>query len=194
MDHLYFSARARRRDRLKRRITSIAIASLVATMLGIPGMDLGWRLIGRFTGSSPASRASSVGGIETSESTASMLRFRKKLFETRPTPDAESDQATTAEGTTTAAVAVPTGSITSIIYSAAAEFGLSGEYLLSVAHCESTLNPNAVNAAGYYGLFQFDQGTWSAYGYGSIYDPTAQSRTAARLIAAGQSSRWPNCA
>jgi hypothetical protein len=65
---------------------------------------------------------------------------------------------------------------------------------LSVADCESTLNPTAYNAAGYHGLFQFDQTTWSAYGYGSIYDPVAQSRTAARLIAAGQQSRWPNCA
>jgi len=52
----------------------------------------------------------------------------------------------------------------------------------------------AYNAAGYHGLFQFDEQTWAAYGYGDIYDPTAQSRTAARLIAAGESSRWPNCA
>ena len=85
-------------------------------------------------------------------------------------------------------------STTGIIYAAAAEFGLDPAYLLSVASCESGLNPTAYNAAGYHGLFQFDQTTWAAYGYGSIYDPTAQSRTAARLIAAGQSSRWPNCA
>jgi hypothetical protein len=88
----------------------------------------------------------------------------------------------------------PASSIESIIYDAAAEFGLEGSYLVSVAVCESGLNPEAYNPAGYHGLFQFDNTTWSAYGYGSIFDPIAQSRTAARLIAAGQSSRWPNCA
>jgi soluble lytic murein transglycosylase-like protein len=80
-----------------------------------------------------------------------------------------------------------------VIYSAAAEAGLSGGYLLAVANCESGLDPRAYNAAGYYGLFQFDQQTWMSYGYGSIYDPVAQARTAARLLAAGQASRWPNC-
>jgi hypothetical protein len=51
-----------------------------------------------------------------------------------------------------------------------------------------------VNPAGYYGLFQFSTGTWAGNGYGSIYDPVAQARTAARMIAAGGASRWPNCA
>jgi Transglycosylase-like domain len=85
-------------------------------------------------------------------------------------------------------------SITETIYAAAAEFGLDGDYLLSVAACESDLDPGAVNEVGYYGLFQFDQPTWRAYGYGSIWDPIAQSRTAARLLAAGEADRWPNCA
>lgn len=90
---------------------------------------------------------------------------------------------------------IAANSVSGIIYSAANEFGLDPSYLLSVASCESGLNPTAYNPAGYHGLFQFDQTTWAAYGYGdSIYDPTAQARTAARLIAAGQSSRWPNCA
>ena len=84
--------------------------------------------------------------------------------------------------------------MTSIITSAAAEFGLSADYLLSVAQCESNYNPYAYNPAGYHGLFQFDFSTWEAYGYGDIYDPAAQARTAARLIAAGQTDRWPNCA
>ena len=80
-----------------------------------------------------------------------------------------------------------------IIRAAAARHGLSGDYLISVASCESGLNPRAVNSAGYYGLFQFDQTTWAAYGSGSIYDPAAQAEAAASLIAAGQASRWPNC-
>jgi soluble lytic murein transglycosylase-like protein len=86
------------------------------------------------------------------------------------------------------------GSTTEIIYAAAAEFGLEGDYLLSVASCESDLDPGAANPVGYYGLFQFDWQTWAAYGYGSIWDPVAQARTAARLLAAGQSERWPHCA
>ncbi|MPZ69833.1 MAG: transglycosylase SLT domain-containing protein [Actinobacteria bacterium] len=200
MEHLHFSARARRRDRLKRRLASIAIVSLIATMLGIPGMDLGWRLIGRFSGSSGIAQAGGFGGIETSESTEGMLKFRQKIFASRPTPTPKDNAPAPAEESsetataTTTTVAAPSGSITDIIYKAAAEFGLSGAYLVSVAHCESTLNPQAVNPAGYYGLFQFGEGTWNTYGYGSIFDPTAQARTAARLIAAGQSSRWPNCA
>ncbi len=88
----------------------------------------------------------------------------------------------------------PAGSITEILYAAAAEFGLDGAYLVSVASCESGLNPNAVNPAGYHGLFQFSESTWAAYGYGSIYDPTAQARTAARMLASGGAGHWPNCA
>ncbi|MGH2819414.1 MAG: transglycosylase family protein, partial [Actinomycetota bacterium] len=84
--------------------------------------------------------------------------------------------------------------VTEIIDAAAAEFGIDGGYLLSVAECESGLDPGAVNPAGYHGLFQFDETTWEAYGHGSIYDPVAQARTAAELLAAGEASRWPNCA
>jgi soluble lytic murein transglycosylase-like protein len=81
-----------------------------------------------------------------------------------------------------------------IIAAAGAEYGVDADYLTSVAWCESDLDPGAVSPAGYYGLFQFDQQTWAAFGYGSIYDPVAQSRTAARMLAAGMSDRWPNCA
>ena len=88
----------------------------------------------------------------------------------------------------------PAGSIHEIIHSAAAEFGVDHGYLTSIADCESDFNPRAVNSYGYYGLFQFHPETWAAHGYGSIYDPIAQARTAAKLIAAGHSSMWPNCA
>ncbi len=88
----------------------------------------------------------------------------------------------------------PSGSITGTIYDAAAQYGVDGSYLVSIAHCESSMNPQAVSSAGYYGLFQFDYATWNEYGYGSIYDPAAQAATAAELIAAGESDRWPNCA
>jgi hypothetical protein len=86
------------------------------------------------------------------------------------------------------------GSIKEIIYAAAAEYDIGGAYLMSIAECESGLDPHAYNSSGYHGLFQYDDGTWAAEGTGDIWDPVAQARTTARLIAAGQSSRWPNCA
>jgi soluble lytic murein transglycosylase-like protein len=113
------------------------------------------------------------------------MKFRRDVFEARPRPKPSVSSTPT--------ISAPVGTIDEIVNSAAAEFGLSADYLLSVATCESNLDPHAVNAAGYYGLFQFDTTTWNAYGYGSIYDATAQARTAARLLAAGQYSRWPNC-
>ncbi len=85
-------------------------------------------------------------------------------------------------------------SIEEIIRAAARDRGLEGDYLVSIAVCESGLDPRAYNAAGYHGLFQYDEQTWAAYGRGSIWDPVAQARTTAKLIAEGQSSRWPNCA
>ena len=99
-----------------------------------------------------------------------------------------------AEGATTATDAYAGASVTEIIETAAAEFGIDPGYLISIAECESGLDPQAYNSAGYHGLFQYDDTTWSAYGYGSIWDPVAQARTTAELIADGQASRWPNCA
>lgn len=85
------------------------------------------------------------------------------------------------------------GDIQQIIVSAAVEFGVDPSYMLSIAECESTFNPNAYHPAGYHGLFQFDHTTWAEFGYGSIYDPVAQARTTARLLAMGESDRWPIC-
>jgi soluble lytic murein transglycosylase-like protein len=117
------------------------------------------------------------------------LRFRQGVFDNRPAPEPSTD--TSAQGAVPAASG---GSITDIIYTAAAEFGVSGDWMVSIAECESGLNPGAYNPAGYYGLFQYEQGLWAGSGYGSIYDPVAQARTTARLLSLGQSSRWPNCA
>jgi hypothetical protein len=162
-----------------------------------------------------------AGGVETSESAHNLMDFRTSVIESRPDPqpkpkpepkpepieepEPETEPVVVASSSEPRVQAAPkiappprsytTAQIKAIIRAAADEFGLSQEYLLSVAECESSFNPRAVSAAGtYHGLFQFDYQTWNAYGYGDIYNPTAQSRTAARLIAAGQEERWPNCA
>lgn len=194
MDRLSFGARARRRARFKRLKPWIWLASIAMMAMGVPGANLGADALQRLGGYD----RSELRGIETSESAAGLMKFRGGTFQTRPAatpePTPTPTPAPAAEPVTAAAPAAPAGSITEIIYAAAAEYGIDGGYLLSVASCESGLNPSAVNPAGYHGLFQFGTGTWATEGYGSIYDPVAQARTAARMLAAGMASRWPNCA
>jgi Transglycosylase-like domain len=191
MDNLSFSPRARRRARRQRLKRFALVLSVLATITGLPGATLALDALERLA--SPRPTRAELRGIEASESIASTTRFRREVFERRPRN--QPGRSSEAEGEGAEAAAPAAGdSIPDIISSAAAEFGLDGGYLLSVATCESGLDPSAVNAVGYYGLFQFDETTWAAYGYGSIYDPIAQARTAARLLAAGQTSRWPNCA
>ena len=181
------------RARFRRAVVGLWLGCVIGAIAGIPfaeaGVTMGTRLISSFSEPKVV-----VGGIETSESAASMMRFRTASFKTRPTPEPTPTPEPEEETVAAPVYVPPSGSVTEIIYAAAAEFGLDGAYLVSIASCESGLNPQATNPAGYYGLFQFDQGTWAAYGYGSIYDAAAQARTAARLIAAGQASRWPSCA
>jgi soluble lytic murein transglycosylase-like protein len=180
---------------------------MIGMIAGIPGSDFSLGLVQRLLGEKIAAQSS--GTVSTSQTATGMMRFQRGLFNKRPTPTPSASVTTLTPSTSTAASAesassspdpassypeAASGSVEGTIYAAAAEFGLSGSYLVSVAECESHLNPRAYNSAGYYGLFQFDNTTWSAYGYGSVYDPVAQARTAARLIAAGQGSRWPNCA
>jgi hypothetical protein len=192
---LVFSIRRARKRRRRRRVAAaLGLLSVVTIALRIPGSDAGLRLIEDFV----EDNAAAAEGPESTESTASVLRFRRSVFRSRAdqrtTSEVTSGGAATTDIEASAEPAAAPASITEIVYSAAAEFGISGDYLLSVASCESSLDPWAYNAAGYQGLFQFDQQTWAAYGYGWIYDAVAQARTAARLLAAGHSFRWPNCA
>ena len=176
------------------------------------------QLIGNLTGLREQPLAV-AGGVETSEFAHNLMSFRASVIDSRSDPESEPDpepepaEEPEVEAPETVVATAPsepvvqaapkatpepetytTAQIKAIISAAAEEFGLSPSYLLSVAECESGFNPRAVSAAGnYHGLFQFDYQTWNAYGYGDIYNPTAQSRTAARLIAAGQEERWPNC-
>lgn len=193
-ERLHFGRRARRRARRQRALRVAAFASMAAVAAGLPGSDFPFDTLNRIVGSQTR-LVTGVRGVEATESAMASLKFRRKVFAARPTPT-PSDPPDVLEDPPSAVEDPPTygESITETIAAAAAEFGLSPDYLLSVAQCESNLDPSAVSPAGYYGLFQFDESTWAAYGYGPIYDPIAQARTAARLIAAGQSSRWPNCA
>lgn len=178
MDRLYFGTRALRRRRRARVKRAVAALWIVAMGLGVPWATAILDWTGRALGAGPPVTGEPepvhAGIVHAKELKADLHTDERKQL---ASPDP-----------------LAAHSVTGVIYAAANEFGLDPSYLLSVAMCESGLNPTAYNPAGYHGLFQFDQTTWAAYGYGSIYDPVAQSRAAARLIAAGQSSRWPNCA
>ena len=190
-----------RKDRRKRAMGRLAIVALVASLFGLPGVNLGFEFLGERLGAGEdrLTRAE-LKGVTTSESAEGLMRLRGNMFQSRPTPTPTPTETPTPEAPEPAAepvaepVPAPAGSVTEILYAAAAEFGIDGAYLVSVASCESGLNPGAVNPAGYHGLFQFAESTWASYGYGSIYDPAAQARTAARMLAAGMASHWPNCA
>ena len=190
----HFGRRAARRAARRRRIAISALVTAGAVLVGVPASTAPLEALGLVGGRDGDSRTPAR-AVEASESHAAVMRFRRELFNRRPPPKrpepaaspASAEPEETAEGTAG-------GSIEDVIAAAAAEFGLDGAYLIGVASCESGLDPSAYNSAGYHGLFQFDSQTWAAYGYGSIWDPSAQARTAARLIAAGEASRWPNCA
>jgi hypothetical protein len=185
LDRLHFGARARRRARIRRLLFRASLLSLVALLVGVPGADMSFRFVGNLSNPDNKDLIATEG--------SSGLRTRLAT----PTPgDAVVDvaKADTKILLPPLPAATPSSeAIVAVILAAAVEFGLDGGYLLSIAECESHLNPTAYNPAGYYGLFQFDRDTWAAHGYGSIYDPEAQARTAAELLAAGHHSRWPNC-
>lgn len=66
----------------------------------------------------------------------------------------------------------------------------------ALAECESGGNPNAVNPAGYYGLYQFSLSTWrSVGGSGNPTDHSAAEQTyrAKLLYQREGSSPWPVC-
>ena len=95
------------------------------------------------------------------------------------------------------AVVIPpaaSGDIVGIIRAAAAKYGVSGDWMVNIAECESGLRPNAYNPRGpYIGLFQFLQSTFTANGGTNIWDPTDQANIAAKMLANGQAHQW-SCA
>lgn len=198
MKSLFFGSRkrlqVRRRAAYRRAVITLWIVGIAAAGLGFSTPRTGVDVVADFL----QKRDLQDQGISTTESAASAMKFRQGVFESRPAPKPSPtptpEEVAPTEAPVVAAPVAPAGSIEEIIYAAAAQYGLDGSYLVSIAACESGLNPGAVNAAGYHGLFQYDEATWAEYGSGSIYDPAAQALTTAMLISQGQSSRWPNCA
>ena len=91
-----------------------------------------------------------------------------------------------------AAVVVPASraQIAAMIRAAAAKYGANGDQMVRVAMCESGLNPNARNASGAEGLFQFKPATFYGHGGHNIWDPADQADVAARMFAQGLSHEW----
>jgi uncharacterized protein YabE (DUF348 family) len=72
----------------------------------------------------------------------------------------------------------------------------TGPNWIGLARCESGGNPNAVNPAGYYGLYQFSISTWRAVGGKGIptdYGYWEQTKRAWKLYKHSGSSPWPHC-
>jgi hypothetical protein len=85
-------------------------------------------------------------------------------------------------------------SVIGIIEAAAAQWGVSGSWMVKIARCESGLRTNAYNPrVPYIGLFQFLQSTFTHNGGTNIYDAADQSNIAAKMLANGQAHQW-SCA
>lgn len=61
-------------------------------------------------------------------------------------------------------------------------FGSDGDCWLARMWCESSLNPFALNSAGYAGLLQFSPRTFTAFGGVNIWDYKDQIDTAKRMV------------
>lgn len=74
--------------------------------------------------------------------------------------------------------------------------GADGLNWRALAGCESGGNPRAVNAAGYYGLYQFSVSTWRSVGGSGmphLASPDEQTYRAKLLYASSGRSPWPHC-
>ncbi len=83
--------------------------------------------------------------------------------------------------------------IISIVYDAAGRHGVSGEWLLNTAACESGLDPWAYNEmTGDCGLFQFSPSTWASWGGDPsvIWDVWSQADMAAWAFSVGMHNHW----
>jgi hypothetical protein len=85
-------------------------------------------------------------------------------------------------------------SVIGIIEAAAARWGVSGSWMVSIARCESGLRTTAYNPRGpYIGLFQFLMSTFTHNGGTNIYSAADQANITAKMLAHGQAYQW-SCA
>ena len=96
-----------------------------------------------------------------------------------------------------------TGSVEEIVRTAARTYGLDEDHFVSIAMCESTMNPGAINYGyseipGHHpsGLFQHLSNYWPAraakYGYAgaSVFDAVANANVTAGMFRDGASNMW----
>ncbi|MDB5113126.1 MAG: hypothetical protein JWL78_196 [Chloroflexi bacterium] len=99
--------------------------------------------------------------------------------------------------TPAAALGLPVGpvlaldSVEGIIRAAAARHGVSPDWMVKIARCESGLRPHAFNPVGpYYGIFQFLMSTFRAHGGTDIWDPNQQAEITATMLSHGGARAW----
>ena len=123
-----------------------------------------------------------------------MLRARAPIPPPPPPPPAPPKPKPTTRSVVIAAIHYDPNSVAGIIVAAALRWGVSGDWMLKIARCESGLNPRAYNPRGpYYGVFQFLMSTFLHNGGVNIWDPADQANTAAKMLAHGQARQW-SCA
>jgi hypothetical protein len=74
--------------------------------------------------------------------------------------------------------------------------GRAGGVWLQLRQCESGDNYAENTGNGYYGAYQFSQGTWTSLGYPGRPDqgsPAMQDKAAMQLQAAAGWGQWPAC-
>jgi soluble lytic murein transglycosylase-like protein len=82
------------------------------------------------------------------------------------------------------------------IHQAAVDHGVSEQWLLSVAACESRYQPWVTSRGGHAGLYQFSAATWrwmswqAGWGGASPYDPVAAAQVAGWALANGYARHW----
>lgn len=88
----------------------------------------------------------------------------------------------------TAVASAPNGGLGAVMATDEQAYGLPSGYLSRTAQIESSGNPDAHNASGATGLFQFMPSTAKQYGLTNPYDPVASTDAAAQLAAANEAT------